>query len=146
MLDIDALTAGPELDRLIGEKVMGWACKDAYGCDGLVWFDASGSELIDYGPTAYGWSPSTNIAHAWEVVERVRLQDYGSLELWWDAGAEWWCALFRFKSETPEMLTADTAPLAICRAALKAIALSGNFPATQCRRRLNTERHNRLRP
>jgi len=62
--------AGPELDTLIAEKVMGWEVVAQYPKDcpdhGLYVMLASG-KLWNRGGE---WSPSTDIAAAWNVVEK----------------------------------------------------------------------------
>ncbi len=92
------LTAGPELDRIVAERVMGLT-------------DASDDDYR-------AWQPSTNIAHAWEVVERLR--PTGARLILTDYGPDW-DAVFRRSDDTYECAQADTAPLAICLAALRAV-------------------------
>ncbi len=72
------------------------------------------------------WQPSTNIAHAWEAAEKLHIgvlpigdglwragfSDPKSFVNWWEAAEYGPCAT---------IAEADTAPLAICRAALKAV-------------------------
>ena len=58
---------GPELDALVAERVMGWEARQGVlGCE----VPPRGVPLGMGGwPT---WSPSTDIAAAWEVVEKLR--------------------------------------------------------------------------
>lgn len=122
-VDYDTMPAGPELDRLVAEMVMGWKLRP----DGMAYHGgATGWRVPHPGavPPAQ-FSPSTNIANAWEVVERMaprlRIQKGGHTpyyaihrtELGYVAG--YWTAVPFLTSP------ADTAPLAICRAALKAV-------------------------
>lgn len=58
----DSLPAGPELDRLVAEKVMGFG-DDDYIPPGRWHVRPNGVD--DW------FKPSTNIAHAWEVVEKM---------------------------------------------------------------------------
>lgn len=51
-----------ELDRVVVEKVMGW-----HEESGFYWLDDAGNLM-----TPITWSPSTHIAAAWQVVERVQ--------------------------------------------------------------------------
>lgn len=110
--------AGRELDAKVARFVMGWtkatlsdgvAGPEAYWCAG-----GKAMCLVD------SFTPSTSIAAAWEVVERSRLLrwyvlgDYGGS---W-AVLEWGEDDYRVYAE------ADTAPLAICKAALKAVGAS----------------------
>ena len=63
-MDIDSMQAGPEMDRMIAEKVMGWKR----------WRE---SKVNWIHPTGYGTSNvpnfSTDIAAAWEVFNHVRI-------------------------------------------------------------------------
>lgn len=119
------MTAGDALDVLVAEKVMGWSKGKYWGGSGATdrWFDG-GKELGsdhatpeghgdgDYYSPDESWSPSTDIRAAWEVVEKLpgfgmtHMRD-GSWHVAFGGGA--------FPA------SADTAPLAICRAALAAI-------------------------
>ena len=69
---------------------------------------------------------STDIADAWKVVERLDYKSHTNFSLY-TIGANWFCF---FKEENVKMdyswvneyeARADTAPLAICRAALKTV-------------------------
>ena len=123
------MKAGRELDALIAEKVMGWEAT----ADGLYW-DARqkrtrlvlGSAIakkreemgIENGP-GFVFAPSTDIAAAWEVVEKADLWSlYGSI------GDGPYRACIQFE-DREGLMTADTAPLAICLAALKAVSQEG---------------------
>jgi len=123
------MEAGRELDALIAEKVMGWEAT----ADGLYW-DARqkrtrlvlGSAIakkreemgIENGP-GFVFAPSTDIAAAWEVVEKADLWSlYGSI------GDGPYRACIQFE-DREGLMTADTAPLAICIAALKAVSQEG---------------------
>lgn len=76
------------------------------------------------------WSPSTDIAHAWEVVELMRLRNALSLDLSHNPNrlGDHWDAVFRQKTGrqlavSKRMLASgSTAAEAICRAAVKALA------------------------
>ncbi len=132
--------AGPELDALVAEFVMGWRhCQDDLTNE--MWDtgihlnhdpEMPTMKWPNCGPRR--WSPSTSIADAWEVVEKL-------------LGDDWECTIDRHKpnyvtacrgayaffwhsAEQVEGFTrrggkfgveADTAPLAICLAALKAV-------------------------
>ena len=123
------MEAGRELDALVAEKVMGWEAT----ADGLYW-DARqkrtrlvlGSAIakkreemgIENGP-GFVFAPSTDIATAWEVVEKADLWSlYGSI------GDGPYRACIQFE-DREGLMTADTAPLAICLAALKAVSQEG---------------------
>lgn len=102
MTEAEARALPPrELDALVAEKVMGYGPKND--------------------PCHAGeWSPSTSISAAWEVVENMKEDG--------DVFIEWWQDDLWTVSNKPigvrdngVILEADTAPLAICLAALKAV-------------------------
>ena len=117
------MKAGRKLDALIAEKVMGndrdwrkylelrplWVRGDKLTNDEYMAV-ALGGELPHY---------STQIADAWLVAEKI-CGDEGHFELerlyWFNAKKTGWMAIFH-KGDAE----ADTAPLAICLAALKSI-------------------------
>ena len=110
---------GPELDRIIAEKVMGWTvCVEpliCQGCNTDTMLDGNG-KVWHRGDV---WSPSTNIAHAFEVVEKVRLLDF-PCSLQRNIKGEWFVE--EYCGEVCSILSrADSAPHAICLAALKAV-------------------------
>lgn len=102
-MNIDTMVAGREMDALVGERVMGKevskSCLCAHGCS-CPRHDESA--LPHY---------STSMFDAWEVVRllhmAVREKPDGSSRAWASNGPT---------------VEADNAPLAICRAALKAMA------------------------
>lgn len=108
------LEAGRELDALVAEKVMGWTRHvsddrgDAY------------SESWGFGPNlltdslfVHEFEPSVDIAAAWQVIEKA-----DEFEMWNHTGKSYGCRLTFGNREA--FAKADTAPLAICLAALKA--------------------------
>lgn len=97
--DIDSLPAGRELDALIHDKVMG-----------LEWC-IEHPELQPY---------STDISAAWEVVEK--LNHHGFLLSFLNTRSPGNRYLVEFRDKGDYVAAADTAPLAICRAALKALS------------------------
>lgn len=117
-MDIDKLVAGRELDALLAEKVMGWKPSK----DGRYWDGPDASRHREDGPWLDAgesvWSPSQDIVAAWEVLEKV--QEIGSLQNF--GGFGWRCEIH---TTTPGYHDcageADTAPLAICRAALRSV-------------------------
>lgn len=116
------LEAGPELDTLVAEKVMGWkSCHDHMGNE--QWDTGLHIRNIPENPTMkvfrYGpspWSPSTDIASAWEVVEKLK-QEHGYSVSVNCAGvvAPWGCEI------NNKFVWESTVPLAICCAALAAV-------------------------
>lgn len=129
-MNIDDMPAGREMDALVAEKVMAWtSVRTGKKYDASDFDDLYGQSLggFDWRCPVPGYS--TDIAAAWKVVEylRKRKEPYGAQldhieernqsegiwvvqfcakynEAWWHAHAY-----------------ADTVPLAICRAALKAV-------------------------
>jgi hypothetical protein len=115
-MDPDTLPAGRELDTLVSRAVMGG---DVYP-DGGGYYDFM--ERVGSGQSRSLPYYSTDIRAAWEVVNKVLSTD-GHFAFWpsirgfgiayhgirtWDSEPVW-------------EVFADTAPLAICRAALKAV-------------------------
>ena len=126
-MNILDMPAGPELDRLVAEKVMGWHLAPHPRPTPKVlmcWFNSADEPITP----EHGINFSGNIAHAWEVVEkmgaRIGLQGPGS----YDIGEEymrfdsWACAFTLTSGLNSPMAFAETAPLAICRAALAAMS------------------------
>jgi hypothetical protein len=135
--EVYAVKAGRELDALVAEKVMGWEPVNDPDT-GLWWrvpkggYNPSGFQSED-APPAY----STDIAAAWQVVEKITrpLANIRNGEWCLDrlgyrccehdedgVHGEWRCSFRAYKGEDDEWVhvTASTAPLAICLAALKA--------------------------
>ena len=116
---IDEMPAGPELDAIVAEKVMGWRP------EGESWRDEKGQGGCASPPR---WS--SNINPAWAVVEQVyhRILWSGLIPEGSAAGVfnlsaygnGRFGARFRIRLDEP-MSTAPSAALAICRAALSAI-------------------------
>jgi hypothetical protein len=127
-MTFDEMPAGREMDALVAETVMG--CR--YIPDYHRWELPNGRWSIDL--PEY----STDITAAWQVVERMistgALRGSGDVVLYYVnndgsyydhvGGAHWYCALQAYE-DGPEYdfdadgAIADTAPLAICRAAAK---------------------------
>jgi len=96
-----------DIDREVAEKVMGWNPNE----DGD-WDTPDGHWCGYY---EHEWHPSTSISDAWQVVETIddclHLKEHGAKGIW--------CAMFCGLMQ--EWEHGDTAPLAICKAALKAV-------------------------
>lgn len=142
MINYDEIPAGREMDALVAEKVMGWKHvgnwegDDRYHPVDAIWADGDGNTLPPDPWPHY----STNIAAAWKVVEKMisvgTLKGTGDVVLYYVnndgcyyddvGGAHWYCAVCVYE-DGPEYdfdddgVRADTAALAICRAALKAV-------------------------
>lgn len=134
MIDINNMPAGPEMDRLVAELVMGWSKTT----DPMCFTSDAGVRCVsnDDDREILFW-PSRNIAHAWEVVEKMKAvgRDVSALtrtriEPPVFKGGEYTGAKWRvgFSVEGgglayPGAAEAvdESAPLAICCAALKAV-------------------------
>lgn len=119
------MNAGRELDALIAEKVMGLPKLTPGQMEPLAGF-------FDYQDEAHGihvryedadgngvmrrFCPSLWMNDAWEVVEKMP----GHFDLWRYADGEWSARFWCGSTVIGEKLFADTAPLAICLAALAA--------------------------
>lgn len=122
------MQAGRELDALIAEKVMGLVltCPVDSRYDHCVGTNRDGSSakrnFCRWPDGNEHWIPfySTSIEAAWGIVEKMSCP---ILEL---NGGQWECACLGMKSNPlhePVMGIADTAPLAICLSALKAVGV-----------------------
>ena len=126
--EIDNMEAGPDLDALVAERVMGlvWDESLCRVCGWKLTPDYCRPDNCSMRPMplrqADGHAAhSTDIAAAWGVVEYLKhhgfshFQVWGHLDVWHSAFAnvdhEFWS----------NEVMAPTAPLAICRAALKAV-------------------------
>jgi hypothetical protein len=104
-----------EIDALVAEHIFGW---------GEVTFNAEINAATGRTPSRTGgmdgrgfaWIPrySEDIAAAWEVVERMRGEGWSFELLYLKTISKWLCKINGFYD------TADTAPMAIALAALKA--------------------------
>ena len=132
MIDVSKLNAGPELDALIAEKVMGWRRSESSR-----WIDTNGN------PTTYQsregsncrfeFRPSTDIAAAWEVVEKLSDRFMASINQAHYRAKEGVVRDGRWEVRFSSLDPASRAfglselclstPLAICRAALRAVGV-----------------------
>ena len=116
-MDIDKLEAGPELDALVAEKVMGWRMiRNDPLLSHTGWIDGDGRKRTRYDPPPY----STDIAAAWEVLEKFpwfRIDNRGDYE----GNQAFMVELSDDAKNLSGKMWAPTAPLAICRAALRAV-------------------------
>ncbi len=139
MMDIDTMEAGPELNALVATDVLEWKwClpyKITIGGVGRP-YPPAGAWLLPSGSYETNFRPSEYIATAWEVVEKMTTQEKGwgvSLIENSELGTEWSCEFWRsgkrysgngnyYDERVGDMIVGPcTAPLAICRAALKAV-------------------------
>lgn len=112
-MNYDGMPAGPEMDREVAEKVMGWTIGfdncDLYEWNGRLWTGPMWDE------DAKIWRPSSKVGQAWEAAEKM-----GDGFIIWRSEEVWFCK----SSPSAGAVRAATAPLAICRAALEAIPCS----------------------
>ena len=102
MSDPDTMEAGDDMDRLVWTRVLGRSA-DSFPIPEPYTHDSD-------------WYPSTDMSAAWQVVEHLR--DRWTVQIRSD-GERLWCVTFR--TSTVHHAKGDTAPLAICRAALKMV-------------------------
>lgn len=103
------------MDHAIATEVMGWPARSKSPLSGIVIHSVPGDTYRETGGSEYSaFDPSTDMAHAWEVVEKI-----GDLNLEHLPSGKWLADFRGFAAE------ADTAPLAICRAALMALKPEG---------------------
>jgi len=111
-------TPDSDIDRKVAEKVMQW--KPYTRKDGEIEWCTPDPKIPVVGTVnrlALDWRPSTNIADAFLVVEEMRKRDFRFALSTGSAGK--WCA--SFTKEVIDGDYADTAPAAICMAALEAL-------------------------
>ncbi len=147
--EIDQLPAGREMDALIAEKIFNLkpaTFVEIGSISGMVIYfkcEEGNGNTRGYYPGNYRDNPrvpldhySTNIKAAWEVVEQmVARMGYQNPDFEWSGplfkpehrylnqsrlGETCWYVLLEMNGFR-EWIMADTAPLAICRAALKAV-------------------------
>lgn len=125
---------GKALDAALAERIMGWSV-DQEGKKAEWWTDAEGKRVR----LREGWCPSSEIGDAWSIHDR--LSELGwSLTLIAPGGAlgpnylsdrdPWEAILFRTERNREVKAEADSAPLAISRAALAAEEMESERIAT----------------
>lgn len=134
--EIHAMEAGPKMDALVAESVMGWSRRDTDA--GPQWVDAEGTlthRAVTFSHDHImwiGWRPSVDIAAAWDVVEALRTRRRNlilndgthhpptyEVQAGIDEHGPWtFCAFELDGGINSRSARAMTAPLAICRAAL----------------------------
>ncbi len=117
------MKAGRELDALVAEKVMGWSDVGEITIGMTVYVAGHRPE----GEQTVVPSYSTDIAAAWTVVERMRELGWRMLLENWVSSDDAYAAFFhpqdRYRYGNHIGVTDDTAPVAICRAALRAVGV-----------------------
>jgi hypothetical protein len=143
VVDVSTLPAGRELDALVAERVMGmvWRHSDSppAGFRSPRMYDTPWRWLIPSDnayPRATGDEKpyleniphySTDIAAAFQVVEKLRADDYQVIVVCEPVGEkrQFSCEIARLSDRGSDVETGDTAPLAICHAALRATTPPG---------------------
>ena len=125
-MNIDEMPAGREMDALVAEKVMGWS--EIHHRNGRLFGMPPEATVIRGDDVILHLLPilsySTDIGAAWEIMIIIRMTASLSLEHPLTA-AGLWQAKFEnrgegtWHDEVTVCAMASTAPLAICRAALK---------------------------
>ncbi len=121
-MNIDEMTAGRELDALVCELVMGWRREPQWGLTTMGKPNKPSPEGTCSVTSEVVPHYSTDIAAAWEVVEKLCELDEFCLITYFGSGGKvdgWVCELM--SDYKHDRMKALTAPLAICRAALKAV-------------------------
>lgn len=119
------LKPGPELDALVAEKVMGWKRLESPSGDYAPWEDDKGKRRNTWVAARsfaglLEWSPSTDIAAAWEVVEKLNESVlFVTVELKPGSGARALCQIIDISKQLRSIHYGESAPEAICRAALE---------------------------
>jgi hypothetical protein len=127
-MDVDSMEAGRELDTLVAERVMGWTRWDITGgedcpCESGVtyfadWGDMGGVAVYTpphlTGDVEFYFEPSRDIKDAWRVVETMK-----GVSVAKRADGRWMCWHW---NRVHRSGAGETAPLAICRAALSCTA------------------------
>jgi hypothetical protein len=114
--DTNEMVPGPDLDRLVAGKVMGWVAVHRYGTSQIAYNNGRyvSASIITGNGERIDFAPSRNIAHAWEVVEQMadgfRNHQFEN-QSWWNFTNN---ELPVIISERPQDL-----PLEVCRAALR---------------------------
>jgi hypothetical protein len=115
--EILAMPAGYKIDILIAEKIMGW--KDKISDHLVRYYETPNGEIFLKNDVSHY---STDISAAWQVVEKLKREGYPNPQLYTIDEDDLWHVAIRTHGDMGyDDTEAETAPLAICRAALLAI-------------------------
>lgn len=114
-----------EIDRLVATKVMGW--KIYADSAGYKFWSINENDISRIICSVTSFEPTKDIADAWQVVEKLRERKIFSLyDAWDEDDNKIFCAVFEY-NDTYHVVEykeyAETAPLAICLAALKSVGV-----------------------
>lgn len=120
--EIMSMAPGPEMGRMVAEKVMGWTLVTTEGCTShKSWKSQHGK--IKY--SEFLFNPSTDIATAWEVLEKFPIVNLSRIEIF-EGHIHHAVEIFADENANePVRVEAVTAPEAICKAALIATLEGG---------------------
>ncbi|SDJ62085.1 BC1872 family protein [Paenibacillus naphthalenovorans] len=116
--EILAMPSGRELDALVAEKVMGWNVK-FMGDILWGWMYSETERNRWYNVPKF----SADISAAWKAVEKMKRNDWVFVI---NSISEEWTALFYLDRIHEHEVTCNSAPEAICKAALLAIMNGGD--------------------
>lgn len=123
-MNYDTMQAGSEVDVLVAERVMGWTHVPDQELSEGGW--SSDGEPVPNACLRTEWAPSTDIGSSWMLVGERRLVLWRTSDLAWHAtlsGDGWMNEdAVDIDGHDGPYGHGETAPLAICRAALKALA------------------------
>ena len=115
------MNAGRELDALVAVKALGWEWIDAME----MWYDTSDSHTMLTSDELPEFS--TDIAAAWHVVEHLDRTRNTWIDRLQKEGMEGWGLILAsgtgYSVTHHQVHLAETVPLAICLAALKAVGI-----------------------
>jgi hypothetical protein len=111
MSEVYAVKAGRELDALVAEKVMGWKPVQIHSATDCYDDEHGISKCLEFHQF------STDIACAWQVVEKLEVNFLFDIDNWND---QWKCTVLERGNNRSWTAREKTFPLAICLAALKA--------------------------
>jgi hypothetical protein len=115
--------AGDELDAIIAERVMGWTLhiaddrEDDYSRSWL-----TGPNILVDSIFVHEFQPSVDITAAWQVVERLKLAVIPDVAGGYRAAKEPYEGPHWYEVNVNDWEWGETAPLAICRAALRVVS------------------------
>jgi hypothetical protein len=103
-----------EINWFVAEKVMNWH----------VWENEDGELMVTKGYGCYSHCPSfsTNIADAWQAVEKLS-KDGFDFQVWREKNGKYNVEFTKDFFYSFGFAESETAPLAICLAALKAVGV-----------------------
>lgn len=122
-----------EINRRIAEIVLGWRIHTQRAVSGVfahnlesiyeIWKDENGDDAA----VVSDWSPPTKIGDAWLVVEKLQNRFWLELKSPCSSGGKWFASFAPLGASgwngQPDFCgTGETAPLAVCRAALAVFA------------------------